>query len=190
MSQNQQQNIDALIKRVLTDIRIEMTDEFDQNFTRQAFFSQAWERRSSPVRDNGAALLIDSGSLRRSITSKLTDNSVVFESSLPYSAIHNEGGEIVVTARMKRFFWAKYYEATGAFTRRKNGERSRSKKNLKLSTLAEFWMHMALMKVGQSIRIPRRQFLGVSPEVEKLVNEIIEDNLDEYFEHDFNIVIK
>jgi hypothetical protein len=28
-----------------------------------------------------------------------------------YTQIHNEGGEIVVTEKMKAFFWAKYYEA-------------------------------------------------------------------------------
>lgn len=46
---------------------------------------------------------------------------------------------------------------------------------------AEFWRCMALMKVGSSIRIPRRQFLGASAEVEKAVVAIIERNLSEYF---------
>ena len=42
---------------------------------------------------------------------------------------------------------------------------------------------MALMKSGSVIRIPRRQFIGYSPEVEKAVREIIEENLDEYFKN-------
>lgn len=42
---------------------------------------------------------------------------------------------------------------------------------------------MALMKVGKTIKIPKRQFLGMAPEVEKEVTQIIEDNLTEYFDH-------
>ena len=41
---------------------------------------------------------------------------------------------------------------------------------------------MALMKVGKAIKIPRRQFLGMAPEVERTVRQIIEDNLTSYFE--------
>ena len=36
------------------------------------------------------------------------------------------------------------------------------------------------MKTGSTIKIPKRQFLGVSPEVEAAVREIIEENLNEY----------
>ncbi len=82
---------------------------------------------------------------------------------------------------MKRFFWAKYYSSTGAFGRKKNGKRSNNKRTVQLSEEAEFWKHLALMKVGKSIRIPRRQFIGYSPEVEAAVTQIVEENLAEYF---------
>lgn len=156
-----------------------MSDEFDKNFERQAFFSRAWQRRKSPLRPGGNTL-VDTGALRRSIRSEVNSGSIVFRSSLPYSAIHNEGGEIQVTQKMKRFFWAKYYEATGSFGRRKNGTPRKNKRTLQLSTEAEFWKFMALMKVGKTIRIPKRQFLGASPEVEAAVKEIIEENINEY----------
>ena len=61
---------------------------------------------------------------------------------------------------------------------------------MKLNEKAEFWRMMALMKVGKTIKIPRRQFLGMAPEVETEVRKIIEDNLTQYFEHDFNINTK
>lgn len=51
---------------------------------------------------------------------------------------------------------------------------------MKLNKESEFWRVMGLMKVGSVIRIPQRQFLGNSPEVEEAVREIIEDNLTEY----------
>ena len=43
------------------------------------------------------------------------------------------------------------------------------------------------MKEGKRIRIPQRRFLGASPEVEKVVKEIIEENLADYFEHEYKL---
>ena len=178
--------INKLIRNILNDIRIDLSDEFDRNFERQAFFSEAWQRRKSPTRPGGS-ILVDTGRLRQSISSRTTENSITFFTNEPYAAIHNDGGEIRVTAKMKRFFWHKYYEATGSFGRKKNGERRKDKRTIQLSTEAEFWKFMALMKVGKTIKIPRRQFLGYSPEVEQSVCEIIEDNLTEFFNHDFKV---
>lgn len=155
-----------VVRRILSDIRVELGDEFDQNFERQGFFSEKWQRRKSPIRGDGH-ILYASGDLRKSIRSRSDESSITFYSDLAYAGIHNEGGEIKVTARMKRFFWHKYYE-----------------------TKDEFWKAMALMKVGKTIKIPRRQFLGMAPEVETEVRKIIEDNLTQYFEHDFNINTK
>lgn len=175
-----------VIRNILADIRVELSDEFDRNFERQAFFSEAWQRRKSPTRP-GRATLIATGGLRRSIKSRTTATGITFYSDAPHAAIHNDGGEITVTAKMKRYFWAKYYATTGAFGRKKNGERRNDKRTIRLSTEAEFWRHMALMKEGKKIRIPRRRFLGYSPEVEKMVREIIEENLTEYFKNDFKL---
>lgn len=181
-----EKGIQKVIGNILKDIRIDLGDEFDRNFGRQAFFSEKWERRKSPVRP-GRAILADTGRLRQSIRSQSTDSSIRFYSDLPYAGIHNDGGEIKVTRRMKAFFWHKYYEATGSFGRKKNGERRNDKRTVQLSTEAEFWKFMALMKEGRSIKIPRRRFLGASPEVEKAVKEIIEENLTDYFNHEYKI---
>lgn len=155
-----------VVRRILSDIRVELGDEFDQNFERQGFFAEKWQRRKSPIRGDGH-ILVASGDLRKSIRSRSDESSITFYSDLAYAGIHNEGGEIKVTARMKRFFWHKYHE-----------------------TKDEFWRMMALMKEGKTIKIPRRQFLGMAPEVETEVRKIIEDNLTQYFEHDFNINTK
>lgn len=176
----QSNDMDRVVRLILQDIRVELGDEFDRNFERQGFFSEAWQRRKSPLRPGGH-ILVDTGALRRSVKSRSSASSITFYSDLPYASIHNDGGEIKVTARMKRYFWARYYEARGSFGWRKNGTRRNDKKNRQLTTEAEFWKAMALMKVGKTIRIPRRRFLGASPEVEAAVREIIEENLDEYF---------
>ena len=179
-------DIQTIVRRILKDIQIDLADEFDKNFERQAFFSESWARRKSPTRPGGH-ILVDTGGLRRSIKSVKDANSISFSSSLPYAEIHNEGGEITVTAKMKRFFWHKYYEASGSFGRRKDGSKRKDKRTVQLSTEAEFWKMMALMKVGKKIVIPRRRFLGTSPEVEKMVREIIEENLDEYFKYEYKL---
>lgn len=175
-----------VIRNILKDIKVELGDEFDQNFKRQAFFTEAWQRRKSPLRPGGA-ILIDTGKLRQSIRSESTETSIRFFTDLPYAAIHNEGGEIKVTAKMKRFFWARYCAATGSFGRKKNGEKRKDKRTIQLSTEAEFWKCLALMKVGKAIKIPKRQFLGASPQVETAVREIIEDNLSEYFNNEYKM---
>lgn len=190
----------AILRRILKDIQVEMSDEFDQNFEREAFFSESWERRRSPMRADGH-ILVDTGQLRRSIQSRTTENSITFYTDLPYAAIHNEGGEIVVTRRMKRFFRAKAYEAAGTFGRKKNS--STPKKHTSLSdrqfyawmhtaTLtpeAEFWCALSMKPVGSTIKIPRRRFLGTSPEVEQAVRSIIDENLRGYVEEAINYKI-
>lgn len=176
-----------IFRRILLDIQVDLGDEFDQNFERQGFFSEAWQRRKSPTRPGGH-ILVDTGGLRRSIRSEIRESSIVFVSDHPAASIHNEGGEIVVTAKMKRFFWYKYYSATGSFGRRKDGTLRRDKRTRQLTSEADFWKAMALMRVGNKIRIPQRKFLGSSPEVETAVRQIIEENLNEYVNYiDFNI---
>ncbi len=177
--------IQIIIRRILNDIGVELGDEFDRNFQREAFFSQAWQRHSSPRRNSH--VLVDTGQLRRSIVSKVASDGITFESTLPYAAIHNDGGEIKVTERMKSYFWHKYYAARGSFGRKKDGSRRNDKRTVRLSTEAEFWKCLALMKVGKTIKIPKRTFIGTSPEVERLVRTIIEDNLSEYFDNEFKL---
>lgn len=175
------QEADRVFGRILKDIQVELSEEFDKNFEREAFFSEAWARRKSPVHGGRSGhLLMDSGALRGSVRSRIKGDSVFFSSDLPYAGIHNEGGDIIVTARMKRFFWAKFREANGDTWSRKGSGGAE----------AEFWKMMALKKVGTAVKIPRRRFLGVNSEVEKIVLEIVEEDLRDYFENEFVIDIK
>ena len=175
-------DIDALLRKIIKDIRVNVADEFDKNFQRQSFFGEAWKRRKSPV--GGQSILIRSGSLRRSITATIDDTSVTFSSSEPYAAIHNEGGKIVVTAKMKKFFWRKYYETVGSFGRKKDKTMRKDKRNVRLSTIAEFWKAMALMKVGSTITIPKRRFIGTHPKLEEQVKAIITENIEEFLKNE------
>lgn len=173
-------NTDRMVRNILRDIEVELTDEFDRNFERQGFFSEKWKRRLSPVRA-GRSLLVDSGELRRSIRARVDASSITFSSDLAYAAIHNEGGEIKVTDRMRRYFWYRYSLARGGLGRRKDGSLRKDKRNGRLNDEASFWKAMALKKVGSTVKIPKRQFLGMSREVEAAVREIIEENLEKLF---------
>lgn len=180
------EDVRRVMRNILEDIRVELGDEFDKNFERQAFFSERWQRRRSVDRKD-AALLMQTGDLRKSIQSRITENSITFYTTLPYAEIHNDGGEIVVTKRMKGFFWHKYKATVGAFTCKKNGGVGNTKRNRELGGYADFYRAMALKKVGSTIKIPRRRFLGNSPEVEAMVRQIVEDNIEEYMNIEFEI---
>ena len=185
-----QKRIDLYISKTLNDIKVEAADEFDQNFNRQAFFNQKWARRKYND-DESRGLLVQSGTLRRSIIAKITDrDSVLFQTTVPYAKIHNEGGTITVTTRMKKYFWWKYITIVGSkrpkagtattyserFQRKKNGELRNNKRNRELTEEAKFYKYMAMKKAGSKITIPKRQFIGNHPYLEKLLKEIAEKN--------------
>ena len=82
--------------RILQDLRVELTDEFDRNFERKAFFGNRWK----PRRNEGkGTLLLVTGTLRRSIRSSVVGDGVRFTSQVPYATTHNEGGTIAQNVR-------------------------------------------------------------------------------------------
>ena len=91
-----------------------------------------------------------------------TISKVVVVNNEPHADIHNSGGTITVTAQMKKFFWAKYYEQVGKVTTNKQGAVSLNKTNRAIGAKAMFCKRMALMPVGSKIKIPKRQFMGNS----------------------------
>ena len=164
-----QKRIDRYISKTLKDIKVEAADEFDANFNRQAFFNEKWARRKYND-DESRGLLVQSGTLRRSITAKVTDRaSVLFQTTVPYARIHNAGGTITVTSRMKKYFWWKYITIVGSkrpkagtattyserFQRKKNGELRNNRRNRELTEEAKFYKYYLRQK--DSARIPALQ---------------------------------
>lgn len=94
----------------------------------------------------------------------------------------NEGGVIKVTARMKKFFWAKYYETGGRVKYKKNGSKSQSRALQSASAESQFWKMMALKKIGSVIKIDARRFIGDHAELRRIVKDIINENLKEQVE--------
>lgn len=171
-------NFKGLEQKITRDLAVELSEEFDRNFERKAFFTEKWEE---PKISNGRGSMMNrTGNLRRSIRYNIRDNMITFSSSLPYASIHNKGGELEVTARMKKYFWAMYYKATGAIKSTSKGEVSKSKRNLALTAEAQKWKNLALMKVGHKMKIAKRQIVGNHPKVVKVVKSVIDENIKLY----------
>lgn len=172
------------IKNILSDIRVDLTDEFDKNFERKAFFDKAWENTSIPNRKG--SLMMRTGKLRRSVRSKQTNNEITWSSSLPYASLQNEGGEIIVTEKMKRFFWAMFYKANGAVSVTKKGDARNNDRNKKLTAEAATWKALALQKVGAKMKIKQRQFMGDHPQVRQRIEHVVDLNFKELEKTIFN----
>ena len=167
-----------LENKIAIDVAMELSDEFDRNFERKAFFDKEWKQ--TEISNSKGSLMMRSGKLRRSIRYSVRENQILFSSSLPYASIHNEGGTIVVTQKMKSFFWAMYYKASGAVTKTKKGTVGNSQRNLKLTGEAKAWKSLALMKVGHKMIIEPRQIVGDHHALDKPVKAAMDHNIKLY----------
>jgi phage gpG-like protein len=85
-----------------------------------------------------------------------------------YAEVMQNGGEIVVSKKMKSFFWAKYYETTGREVYSvKTKEKTKTKRNKSLNHDAEIYRAMALKKEGSVIKIEARTFMKITTDVQK-----------------------
>lgn len=75
---------------ILSDMRVELSDEFDRNFERKGFFSEKWKPRAHDY-PRGSLLMV-TGAMRRSTQGEVSGDGVRFTSSLPRTELHNEGG--------------------------------------------------------------------------------------------------
>ncbi len=169
-------NFQQFFKVLINDIAVDVADAFDKNFDNESFFGDPWKKNSS-----GTQTLNKHGGagLRGSINKSVSGGTISFTSSKPYAKIHNEGGEIIVTQKMKSYFWAMYYKSSRAIQTKKNGSQSTSQRNIKLSAESQKWKSLALLKVGSKVKIPKRQFIGSHPELSKRIGEVVINNLKE-----------
>lgn len=175
------------IEDTISDVRVKAAEMFDRNFQRESFFNEKWARRKFND-DDSKNILTGTGALRKSIINKVEGNKIIFETTLPYASIHNEGGTITVTARMKSYFWKMYMQIMGSrnsngkqpfnsqLQRSQKGELRNNKKNRELTAAAQFYRAMALKPVGSKIVIPKRQFIGNHQELEAAIKEIANNN--------------
>lgn len=154
-----------IIELFIQDVAVELNEEFDRNFERKAFFDEAWP--AEKFKNSNGSQMARSGTLRNDLFQgmpTILNDMISWQSSLPYASIHNTGGEITVTANMKKFFWAMFY---------KNG--GKDLKEDELTTEAKQWRSLALKKVGSILKIPKRQFIGDHPQVHQSIQDVFND---------------
>lgn len=168
-----------IFKNIITDVKIEVTEEFDRNFERKAFFDKPWP--TNKLHNSKGTMMARSNNLRRSIRSHIAHNSIYFSSSLPYAELQNNGGKIKVTPKMKKYFWAMHLLNDGElrFKRDKAGEivLRQTKKNLNFAKESEKWKALALTAVGQELTVPERKFIGDHPEIHTIIKRNVERNM-------------
>jgi phage gpG-like protein len=102
--------------------------------------------------------------------------AVLIVNDVEYAGIHNEGGTInihpTVTPKMRKFAWAKYFEAMGG---------TKEKKGVTIPEDAARWKRMALTKKTKldiKIVMPKRQFIGESKELTEKINAKLDKELE------------
>ena len=146
-------------------------ETFDGSFKRQGWIERRslkkWMPRKNKDRSRAGkrAILIKSGRMRRATRKKLPGKKqVAIINDTPYARAHNEGAtiqqEIIITKKMRKYFWAMYYE-----------------------TQDDKWKAMALMKkpIKRKFQLPGRQFMGVSPFLEDRIIKNIEAEIKKIF---------
>lgn len=98
---------------------------------------------------------------------------------VPYAPVHNWGATLTpaVTPRMRRFAWAMYYQATGKSKAAGKGGKSAEKGRPggSVNPQAAMWRALALTRKKRlSIKIPQRQFIGPSRELDEAMRNDLE----------------
>ena len=160
-------------------VGVAVRDSVRQNFRQGDFYGT--NRWGQPLRvtlgfrgapGQRGPLLSGSNHLMMNTDYQPLPGRVIIRNNEVYAATHNDGEDITVTERMKRFFWAKQME-----DKERMGENAPE---------TEFWKRMALKKPGSRITIPQRHFLGPGPAVDKLVNDVINKELQEFINTQIN----
>ncbi len=189
--------INRLVNRVLPiKVGALAKAHFRENFRLSGFMNgglRPWPatRRQQTGGKSAAAnygpLLSRRNHLFGSIGYKPGPGFVVIGTSLPYAAIHNDGGTVgpTVTLKMRKFAWAMYYRSLGSKGSKgsKSSKGSRGKKGATVPAEAERWKALALTRKQKlNITIPKRPFIGDSQELNAAINRKIGEEMDKLFQ--------
>ncbi len=176
---NLEKEIAKLLKNKLPRIVGKVAvDHFKENFTKGGFVDNGLKKWDDPKRlnaegdsagDKYGTLLSARNELYESINYSVNGYTITLRSDKEYAEIHNNGGDIQIpiTDKMRRFAWFKHSEAV---------EESGDKK------MKTMWKGLALTaKTELNVKIPQRQFIGQSKEMDDIVNNRIATEFDKIF---------
>lgn len=183
--QSKQAQLDRLMRHNMPVIAGRMAkDHFQDNFRRGGFVNNglhpwAAARRLSlgykSASMNNGTLLSGRKHLFKSIQYTPGEYRVTIYNDVLYAPIHNWGGEIQRTDRMRKYAWHRFYEACGV-SKNNSGKGSLSKEAIASNPEAGFWKGMALSR-KKSIKIPQRQFIGESQELTDAIKNRLEEEI-------------
>lgn len=130
---------------------ITMVNFFKRNFQVGGFVDEPFQKWKKSTAPRKRRTMVRSGNTRRQIKKlQVSETRVVvgIANHNHYAKIHNEGGKIPITPKMRRFFWAKHKE-----------------------TKQDYWKFLALTKKTY-LDIPKRQFIGDSKALEKAIERM------------------
>ena len=137
--------------------------QFQRNFDVEGFIKDGrvnkWKKRVPSKRQN--KVLTDRTVLRNSILARKVSGGFavgVDLNKVPYAKLHNEGGKVTVTPKMKKYFWAMYS---------KTGD--------------ELYKRLALKKPGSIIIMPKRQYMGYTKDIDKAFGRELTARLNKIF---------
>lgn len=159
MRNNNLNEIENLRKKYLSfrrsipqKLAITMVNFFKRNFQAGGFVDTPFKKWKKSTYPGARRTMVRSGNTRRQIKKiQATQSRIVvgIANHNHYAKIHNEGGKIPITPKMRRFFWAKYKE-----------------------TGREYWKNLAITKKTH-LDIPKRQFIGHSKALEKTIDRML-----------------
>lgn len=118
----------------------------NNNFRQQSWEGIPWKKRRGGKRNQGRALLIDRGILRRGTNFKALSGQVLVYNHVRYAAAHNNGftGTVAIPAHRRRLY----------------GKFKTSSLKTKKSRLAKQYRGETNVKAhSRKMRLPRRQFM-------------------------------
>lgn len=187
-----QKELDTLMRRKMP-IRVGNMAKrhFQDNFRKSGFVDgglRPWPKTKRQLSGGTSAasqhgpLLSNRNHLFNAVRYVPGDYRVKIVNDVPYASIHNWGGETspTVTPKMRRFAWAMYYQAGGKTGSRTKGLKSAERgQTADLSPEAKMWRGLALTKKTKlKIKIPQRQFIGQSRELEQRIHADIETQVE------------
>lgn len=187
-----QKEIDRLMRRKMP-IRVGNMAKrhFQDNFRKSGFVDgglHPWPKTKRQLSGGTSAasqhgpLLSNRNHLFNAVRYVSGDYRVKIVNDVPYAPIHNWGGKTnpTVTPKMRRFAWAMYYQAAGKPKAGAKGRKSAPKvPNGALTPEAQMWRGLALTKKKRlQIKIPKRQFIGQSRELEERIHADVEKQLE------------
>jgi phage gpG-like protein len=148
------QKYEVFRNKVPDMIAIQAVNFFKRNFELQGFVDngvEKWKTLSNPA-DRSRQILRKRGTLKNAIKKiKAERNKVVVGvgADVKYAALQNYGGQVPITPKMRRYFWAMYKQ-----------------------TSQEYYKGLALTKKTH-LDIPARKFIGDSAGLVKNIDRMI-----------------